>query len=1025
MIIFGLLCVFVILGFGKTAFALRLNASDLLADDLPKLDLNGPNKQGTGYSATFAENEGPVTIVGQELELTSGNTNINSATITLQSFPDQSNERLSVDVDGTPIQSTYNSATGILNLVNVASVETYKSVLKTVTYLNEAQAPTTNTDRVITFIVNDGLNNSDEVSSIVAILATNDAPILDNSGDMRLDPIAEDDQTQIGNRVSTIIASAEQSREDRITDPDYPEGIGPEGMGVIEVGDSNGTWEYSIDSGSTWAAFGTVNNSSAVLLDETSRIRFLPDANYNGIASFIFRAWDQSTTQKAGERADASINGGTSAFSEATESVTIDVTPVNDPPVIDLNGQLPGEEFVASFLSHNQAVPLTTSDAFVFDVESTELFSMTVTLKNRPDNLEEYLTVQARQGIASSYDPDTGILLLTGTASLADYSTTLRSLKYINEAETMTTDPRTIEFVANDKTDDSLPRTTTLVSFLSNVAPVLDPDAAMHFSPVNEDDEDPVGDNVGELLATAVADPIHDDDQGALRGFAIVGSENKNGVWQFSVDDGTSWIAFGNVSNQAAVLLNEQARIRFLPEPDFSGETRKITIRAWDQTEGANGLSGVDATQNGGITSFSASTSSIPVMITPLNDAPVLTITENTIAQFIEGNGPVIVAGPAIQIIDVDGDMLQSATIKIDNLIANQPDVLDVATNGSGITADYVAETGILTLTGKATLTDYQSVLRLVTFDNLSQDPSVDDRFISFVVFDGVDSSNDVSSIVSVESINDPPLLDLNGDDSPGKNNTVYYNNDGIPGGGSISLASAMQIFDADNTTLIGAKVRMENRPDGLSESLTIDTLDTNISVDYQDNGRQIILSGQDSLAAYQRVLRKVVYANTLSRPNRAIREISFTIQDALLGQSTSIANVVVQPQLVFLPLFANYVSGPLIEEPNDSCEEAVPISTNYTYEFMADDVNDWFSFTLPNAAEITVELTEFQPIYGQILVADGVCGSLKRIGHNGDNSAAKTIKLGSLKPGRYYIWLITDELNNNQDPYKLRVVAN
>jgi hypothetical protein len=547
----------------------------------------------------------------------------------------------------------------------------------------------------------------------------------------------------------------------------------------------------------------------------------------------------------------------------------------------------------------------------------------------------------------------------------------------------------------------------------------------MQFSPINEDDMDPDGNTVGELLATAVSDPIHDDDQGALRGFAIVGAENENGEWQFSVDDGTSWIALGSVSNQAAVLLNEQAKIRFLPEPDFSGDTRKIVIRAWDQTEGANGLSGVDATQNGGITSFSVSASSIPVMINPLNDAPVLTITENTIAQYIEGNGPVIVAGPAIQIIDVDGDMLQSATIKIDNLITNQPDILGVATNGSGIAADYVAETGILTLTGKASLTDYQSVLRLVTFDNLSQDPSVDDRFISFVVFDGIDSSNDVSSIVRVESVNDPPLLDLNGDDSPGKNNIVYYDKDGTPGGGSESLASAVQIFDADNTTLIGAKVRLENEPDGLSESLTASTLDTNISIVYQENGRQIIFSGQDSLAAYQRVLRTVAYANKVSFPNRAVRDISFTIQDASLGESTEIANVVVLPQLIYMPVFANHLSEPLTEEPNDSCEEALPISTNHTYEFMADDVNDWFSFTLPNAAEITIELTEFHPIYGQILVAEGVCGSLKRIGHNGDNSAAKTINLGSLKPGRYYIWLITDELKNNQDPYKLRVVAN
>jgi hypothetical protein len=550
----------------------------------------------------------------------------------------------------------------------------------------------------------------------------------------------------------------------------------------------------------------------------------------------------------------------------------------------------------------------------------------------------------------------------------------------------------------------------------------LDEAAAMQFTDINEDDTDPDGNTVSELLATAVPDPIHDIDEGALRGFAVVGADNTNGEWQFSIDSGSTWLNMGEVSDQAAVLLGEQARIRFLPEAEFSGETRSIVVRAWDQTEGANGASGVDAGAQGGDTAFSVETTSIPVMIKPVNDAPILSISANTIAQFTEGDDPVVVAGPTIQIIDVDGDMLQSATIAIKNVIANEPDELAAVTNGSGIAVTYNDSTGVLKLTGNAGIADYQSVLRRVTFYNRSDDPAVEDRIISFKVSDGVGTSNEVTSTVSVEAINDPPILDLNGEDSPGLNNSIDYDKDGTPGGGSVALASAAQITDVDNTTLIGATIFLENNPDGSAESLTIDTLDTNISVSAQQNGRELILTGQDSLAAYQKVMRTAEYSNSLPFPNRVVREISFTVQDSSLGTSTVTAEVLIQPQLVFMPMIGNHITQQLTEEPNDNCEEARSIFTNFTYEFMADDVNDWFSFTLSKQAVIRVELTEFTPKAGQLLVAQGTCGDLKRIGHNGDFSTTKTIQLGALASGRYYIWLINDGPTDNEKPYKLRV---
>jgi serralysin len=113
------------------------------------------------------------------------------------------------------------------------------------------------------------------------------------------------------------------------------------GIAVTAADATNGSWFYSTDNGSNWTALGSVSGSSARLLaaDANTRLYFQPNADYNGtIASAItFRAWDQ-TTGSNGSLADASTNGGSTAFSTATDVAALTINPVNDAPVITSNG---------------------------------------------------------------------------------------------------------------------------------------------------------------------------------------------------------------------------------------------------------------------------------------------------------------------------------------------------------------------------------------------------------------------------------------------------------------------------------------------------------------------------------------------------------------------------------------------------------------------------------------------------------------------------------------------------------------
>ncbi len=74
-----------------------------------------------------------------------------------------------------------------------------------------------------------------------------------------------------------------------------------EAISVKIFDEGNDRWRYSLDGGTSWnnfsgAAGTSVDiSSTARLLNPTHRIRFVPDANYFGPATFTFRVWDQSS----------------------------------------------------------------------------------------------------------------------------------------------------------------------------------------------------------------------------------------------------------------------------------------------------------------------------------------------------------------------------------------------------------------------------------------------------------------------------------------------------------------------------------------------------------------------------------------------------------------------------------------------------------------------------------------------------------------------------------------------------------
>jgi hypothetical protein len=160
---------------------------------------------------------------------------------------------------------------------------------------------------------------------VINVDSINDAPVMDNSGDLVMDDILKNDTNNVGMLVEDLLAS---DGGDPITDVDA---MALEGIAVITYDDIFGNWQYSLDGGTNWSDMGFTSGINVRLLaaDGSTRLRFVPDEAFIGTlpTGIVFYAWDQSGGRPNGGTADTSENGDPTAFSVDFESASISVLP--------------------------------------------------------------------------------------------------------------------------------------------------------------------------------------------------------------------------------------------------------------------------------------------------------------------------------------------------------------------------------------------------------------------------------------------------------------------------------------------------------------------------------------------------------------------------------------------------------------------------------------------------------------------------------------------------------------------------
>ncbi|MBW4661702.1 MAG: VCBS repeat-containing protein [Drouetiella hepatica Uher 2000/2452] len=192
---------------------------------------------------------------------------------------------------------------------------------------------------------------------------SNSAPVLANT-DVRFNSVNEDAQAPmgaVGTLVSQIVDLIGSTGQNNVTDTDSKSVTG---IAITGINATYGLWFYST-TGTTWLALENVSDTSALLLNINARLYFQPTTvHFNGMItnSITFRAWDQ-TSGNNGIKADTSVNGGSTAFSIATDTAAIAVIPVNDAPVVTPISKMGTEDTVATFAAADFIAQFTDVDA--------------------------------------------------------------------------------------------------------------------------------------------------------------------------------------------------------------------------------------------------------------------------------------------------------------------------------------------------------------------------------------------------------------------------------------------------------------------------------------------------------------------------------------------------------------------------------------------------------------------------------------------------------------------------------------
>jgi surface adhesion protein len=306
------------------------------------------------------------------------------------------------------------------------------------------------------------------------------------------------------------------------------------------------------------------------------------------------------------------------AISASNGSVSTSIIDNDAPPVLDLDANnssgATGANYNVTFTegTTGQGVSIGDTDLKITDPDSTLLTGATIVLTNRQDGDALNLGLSVN-GITINANSTNGTVTLTlsGNATLADYMQQIKNISFTNNSEDPGSVPRIITVTVTDGSNYSNTATTTV-----NVVGVNDAPTA---APVNV-----TGTEDTPLILGWSTFGVSDVDSTAANLGVKITQLPGEGKLQFLATDGKTWTDVTN--NQTFSKADIDAgKLRFLPDTNESG------------SDGYNpGLGNIKADYaqikfqptDG---SLLGNTGTIKIDITPVADAPSLSVADNSV----------------------------------------------------------------------------------------------------------------------------------------------------------------------------------------------------------------------------------------------------------------------------------------------------------------------------------------------------------------------------------------------------------
>ena len=511
------------------------------------------------------------------------------------------------------------------------------------------------------------------------------------------------------------------------------------------------------------------------------------------------------------------------------------------------------------------ATPITSS-LLVFDYDSNNWTGATIQISSNYLSDQDVLGFVNTSKITGSWDATTATLTLSGTDTVSNYRAALQNVTYNNTSVTPNTSVlRTVDFQATDGLLAS--------NVISRNVAVLSTSIPAVLSGVGGTGTYFEGDPAITLFANlVVTDP-------------------------YTVNLATAAVSFTGWQGEDRLEFNNIFALQHTFSQDLTKHTATFTITGIETVDHYQTLlrsviywdvsaNPVTTPRVAGIAvSDGLSTSNIVsrnTAIVSINSPPTLVEIESGSLAY-RANDPAFPPQPisaTLLVGDPDSNNLTKATVQITSGYqsdANGNDVLSF-TNQLGITGSFNAATGMLTLTGTSSVSNYRTALRSVTFSSSGSAVSTADRTLTIAATDDASptpaTSLSTTRTVTLSTSNLPPAL------AGIPNSNLSY----VRGSAAAAVVPGVFVYDPDSVNLTGATIQITGNYQSGLDVLAATTV-TGITQSFNAGTGMLTLSGISSLANYQTVLRSVTFQTSLSAGTLS-RTLSFLVNDGLATSS-------------------------------------------------------------------------------------------------------------------------------------------